>query len=179
VRLWVRFLEWVMTRVMTRVILDRPGGAPYLSRAYLYGAPRMPDGSHPFDETGEPRPRAIWPDLGILLHHFHQSDSDLELHSHPWRWAVSIILSGAYTEELRRGDRVIVRLRRAGSIAMLRNDFDRIDFHRVDLVAGVPVWTLFVSGPRIPNWHFWNRETGVVLSWRKFIARKRRESGVA
>ncbi|MFW6184410.1 MAG: hypothetical protein ACOC8X_11485, partial [Chloroflexota bacterium] len=57
---------------------------PYLTRNYL---------SHKNRET--------WP--GVFLHYFHRSDSDRELHNHPWDTAVAIILTGGYWEHRMEG----------------------------------------------------------------------------
>lgn len=86
-----------------RVIYDRLGQSPYLSRYYLLGRPRMRDGSEPTDENGTLRPGVVWEteNFGIYLHKFHRGDDDLATHSHPWRWAVSLILAGGYREERR------------------------------------------------------------------------------
>jgi hypothetical protein len=51
-----RALRWLAAKLPPpRVIFDRAGRSPYLSRYYLVGAPKMADGSNPFDATGAPR----------------------------------------------------------------------------------------------------------------------------
>lgn len=133
-----------------RVIFDRDGVSPYLSRWYL---------------KQHDRGRGI----ARFLHCFHRGDDDLELHNHPWEWSVAFILSGGYREERRVGDDVIVRELRPGSINIIRAD----DFHRVDLYSDES-WSLFIAGPQTGRgWGFWNRETGEFTPWREFITRKR------
>lgn len=153
-----------------RVISDGPGKSPYLSRWYILGAPRMSDGSQPFDEFGDMRPGASWPSWGgLYLHRFHRSDADRELHNHPWRWSVSLILAGGYLEE-RRGTAGLVE-----RIARLPGDFNWIghdDFHRVDLIEE-DAWTLFLVGPKVSTWGFWDRATGAFKHWRPFLDEKR------
>jgi len=171
-----RFLEWLCTHLpRPRVIYDRAGERPYLSRYYLVGAPHMPDGSEPIDRFGNPKPEAIFPPgWGLYLHHFHRSDDDVALHNHPWTWARALILAGGYLEERRMRhpsatcDMVMPFLRRPGS--WVRVDAD--DFHRVDLLER-DSWSLFLAGPKVSEWFFWDRETGETVHWREFIDRLR------
>ncbi len=101
-------------------------------------------------------PRNRW--FNIYLHHFLRSDDDRALHDHPWL-NCSILLTGEYREHTPRGvfDRRRFRLvfRRAASA------------HRIELTRG-PVWTLFLTGPRVREWGFlcprgWRH-------WREFVA---------
>jgi hypothetical protein len=166
-----------------RIIFDREGNSPYLSRHYILGAPYMADGSPAIDQYGNPKRAAIFPDgLGLYLHHFHRSDSDQALHNHPWRWAWSLILAGGYSEERRVsirgsedggpeheiGDTVIRRNIRPGRVIRINAD----DFHRVDLFEE-DSWSLFLAGPKNASWGFWDRHTGVFMHWRAFIAKVR------
>jgi hypothetical protein len=86
------------------------------------------------------------PVFNVYLHHFLRSDDDRALHDHPW-WNMSVLLRGSYVEVM-PGNRRVVRwpfrpvCRRASSA------------HRVELIAGRPVWTLFFTGPRIRAWGF-------------------------
>ena len=173
-----RFLEWLAGHLpQPRVIYDRAGCSPYLSRYYLIGAPFMTEGSEPIDRLGSPKPEAISPrGLGLYLHRFHQSDDDIALHNHPWKWARSLILAGGYWEERRDEDRVTVRriLRKPGAWLRINQD----DFHRVDLLER-DSWSLFIAGPKTSSWSFWNRVTGETVHWREFIRRIRGSGWVA
>jgi len=153
-----------------RVIYDRAGRSPYLSRYYLFGGPTMPDGSPPFEADGATRVGCAWParGFGLYLHRFHRGDDDAELHNHPWRVAVSIILAGGYHEERRVGERVERRLVKPGDVNVIFAD----DFHRVDLVED-EAWSLFVAGPKLQGWGFWDRVSGRFTPWRQFITAKR------
>lgn len=154
-----------------RVIFDRAGTSPYLSRYYVTPGPRMPDGSSPWNATGGPREGIVWPqrELGVYLHRFHRGDDDQELHNHPWKWAVSFILAGGYREERRtKDDRVETRVVLPGDVNVIRGD----DFHRVDLLEE-DAWSLFIAGPKASSWGFWDRFSKGFLPWREFIAWKR------
>lgn len=110
-------------------------------------------------------------DIAVQLHKFHRGDQDVELHNHPWKWAVSLILAGGYREERKIGEsngaNVWTKTFRPGSINLLRGDA----FHRVDMLdAQIGCWTLFVSGPKTQSWSFWNRKTGELTPWRNFLA---------
>lgn len=165
-----------------RIIYDRDGKTPYLSRYYITQRPRMADGSDPF-EAGQLRKGVIWPDapFGLFLHYFHRGDDDKSLHNHPWRWACSFILAGGYSEE-RRGQpmpnskgRYYVENRVVPPLSF--NFIKGTDFHRVDLIDEERgAWSLFLVGPKITTWGFWDRHTGEFVGWREFISRKRGDS---
>jgi hypothetical protein len=152
-----------------RVIYDREGGTPYLSRWYLIGAQRPVDpllkGSLS-DETP-----SFWQRLPInlYLHRFHRSDDDGALHSHPWSWAMSFILAHGYSEERRVGDEVIRRRIRPLTFNFIRGE----DYHRVDLLDGKQAWSLFLVGPKTDtSWYFWDRDKKARCGWRSFITAK-------
>jgi hypothetical protein len=130
----------------------------------------MPDGSDPIDALGNPKPGAIFPPgLGLYLHHFHRSDRAFALHNHPWRWAYAFILAGGYREERREADDTVRTLtRRPGSLVRIRD----LDFHRVDLIAK-DSWSLFLAGPKVANWGFWDRDSKEFTPWRLFLAKTR------
>lgn len=99
--------------------------------------------------------------FGVKLHQFVRSDSDAELHNHPWDWAASLILAGGYSEERRvvsssdNGrwhDTVQQRFFLPFSLNFLRAN----TFHRVDLLEE-DCWTIFVTGPKVQSWGFWSR----------------------
>jgi hypothetical protein len=169
-------------------------GDLYLSRYYLF--PRM-DPRAEIEAEAEVA-KGGW---GIVLHQFHRSDADEELHNHPWGWGVSLILTGGYFEERRCDVKVNPFLRKLGyafvedgkeveSISLVGTLFhgpgtlNRLranTFHRVLLqkdASGrpVPAWTLFVHGPRIQSWGFWHRTTQKFTPWQEFIQQKIRAS---
>ena len=173
-----RWLFWFTQffGIRPRVIYDREGKSPYLSRYYLIGRPYMKDGSDPIDKFGNPKQEAIFPHgLGVYLHRFHRSDDDNALHNHPWGWARSLVLSGGYSEERRQEDGATVTRRTVRPGSWVRIDAE--DFHRVDLLEE-DCWSLFIAGPKT-GWGFWERESGVngpTIPWREFIARIRGSS---
>jgi hypothetical protein len=163
VRLWSRIASRLP---QPRVIYDREGRTPYLSRYYLTARPRMPDGSEPF-ESGQVRSGVLERErfCSIFLHRFHRGDDDLALHNHPWHWAVSIVLAGGYIEERRTETGAVERRKvRPGSVNVILNS----TYHRVELLES-ECYSLFIAGPRIPGWNFWERDTGRTVPWRQFI----------
>ena len=87
-----------------------------------------------------------------------------------WKWALSLVLVGGYIEERRNRFvpwMVVRRVLRPWSFNFLRPR----DFHRVDLIDG-EAWTLFLVGPKVTHWFFWDRETGREIPWREFLASK-------
>lgn len=170
-----------------RVIYDRDETSPYLTRYYLIGRPKMPDGSAPFDELGRIREGAVWPrGWGLYIHCFHRSDNSACLHSHPWKWALSWVLKGGYSEERRVRNVVVQRDVRPGHFNLLKSDtFHRVDLHdttgtfefqsaeeAADFLAHLPpkpCWSLFLAGPKFTSWGFWDRETGKFTPWREYL----------
>ncbi len=106
----------------------------------------------------------------LHLHHFHRSDEDAELHSHPWALGLSLVLAGGYSEVRRRADNSVVMLARPpGTVAALMAE----TFHRVDLYdERRGCWTLFLSGPVVSSWGFWSRRTHQYTPWRQFVRAK-------
>ena len=82
--------------------------------------------------------------FNIYLHHFLASDEDAALHCHPW-WSFGVLLKGQYLEYTQTGNKVFS----AGTCKLRGPDY----FHRVELIDG-PVWTLFITGPKMQEWGF-------------------------
>lgn len=164
------FLRNAEPSFMRRIIWGRDGKTPYLGRFYINAEPLMPDGSNPWDANGNLRPGYVIPE-GVLphvhVHHFYRSDDDGELHNHPWKWALSIVLAGGYSEERRtKDDHVERRLVKPFSINFITEN----TFHRVDLLDEKNgAWSIFIAGPRTQSWGFWNRVTKKFTSWEKFL----------
>jgi hypothetical protein len=113
----------------------------------------------------------------LYLRHIHLSDEDLELHTHPWTWAVALQLVGGYREERRHVvqvngvplEEVRVRVCRPGDLVFLRAD----TAHRVDVLDEAHgSWSLILVGPVTTSWGFWSRFTGEFTPWRDFIRSK-------
>lgn len=83
--------------------------------------------------------------LNIYLHKFERSDDDRALHDHPW-YSVSFLLRGELLEHSFKGARFIPWLLPVFRTAKFA--------HRLELVKG-PVWTVFITGPRIRDWGFY------------------------
>jgi hypothetical protein len=113
-------------------------GEPYLIRYALFGW--LPGDEH----------RASWLP-NIYLHNILLPDSDLALHNHPWPWAISLILSGAYAE-MRFDDLKVYCPGQLNRISA--NTFHRIvDVHSSKERSGA--WTLFItSGGKRQPWGF-------------------------
>lgn len=79
--------------------------------------------------------------LRIYLHRFVASDPD-GLHSHPFRHSFSLILAGRYREYRWSGSRTLRWFNYLGPDAL----------HRIELMDGADVWTLFVHSPRRQSW---------------------------
>ncbi len=169
-----RLMEWIVSKLDPakagpRVFHDNDAGnTVYLSRWYLLGQ-RPDDEKLREDEPGYvPKKRGI----NLFIHRFHRSDADQLLHSHPWEWAVSLVLVGGYSEERRQGDDVIRRDVRPFSLNFLTGS----DYHRVDLYEE-DAWTLFLVGPKIKTWYFWDRHGLARVPWRSWVYRDRNRKG--
>lgn len=100
--------------------------------------------------------------LCTYLHQFLRSDDDRARHTHPWLWNLSILLRGRYREWFGDGptdyvDRVAPAFKLRWGPAP----------HRIELTHG-PVWTLFITGPRVRQWGFLCPQGFV--HWRRFTA---------
>lgn len=178
----VRMCLWVAKRCQLRSI-TRDDESPYLDRYYLFG-------SVPKYFPEEIKPRLSWLPWTFFLHHFRDSDRDVELHNHPWSRSVSFVLAGGYVEERMRNlgetfyrhpkhgtatftsfeitQRVVKPLR----INVIKSD----DFHRVTLMNGRDAWTLFVTGHKAQTWVFWSPITGEYVPWREHLARRKEKN---
>ncbi len=130
----------VLTRILYRFtgnlrcrIINGNHGEPYLERYHLF---RLPGGG------------------GIYIHRFIDSDPDRGLHDHPWKSAVSLILSGSYRElrleETNHKKKVVERVLGAWRLNILNGE----DFHRIVLHGNKPVWTLFAHTGKYKDWGF-------------------------
>lgn len=148
-------LERIAKLFPSRVITNETD-EPYLTRYCIFGW--MP---------GKPRDRRGW---SLYLHHFHTPDADRELHNHPWKWAVSLILRGGYSEAVQAKDKRFTLWRELapGSVNLLRAE----TFHRIASLHG-DTWTLFLCGPKTGSWGFYVRGRGFV-PWRDRL----RERGI-
>lgn len=157
-KLLLRFLLWFSRwrGWPPRVIPDRNSPETYLTRYFLIGGPR----TEGMEDDNQDRA------VGLFLHRFHRSDAAGELHSHPWAWAVSLILAGGYSEE--RFDHatglVVRRAFYTGNVNFIRST----DFHRVDLDNG-ECWTLFLVGPKVGSWGFLDRFTRKFTPWKQYL----------
>ena len=83
--------------------------------------------------------------FNIYLHKFSGSDDDRALHDHPWS-SVSFLLKGHMIEHSTGGIQKW--------IPWLLPVFRRAQFaHRLEIMEG-PVWTLFITGPKVREWGF-------------------------
>lgn len=93
--------------------------------------------------------------LTFYLHRFVSGDGDRQLHDHPWRMSVSVILAGWYREQVMRfmcpytGVRTSEVERGPGSINVIGGG----KFHQI-IEARPNTWTLFIHGERVKFWGF-------------------------
>lgn len=101
-------------------------------------------------------PLLTLPFFGIRLHGIRLPDMQRDLHNHPFKWWVAIVLSGGYVELRADGYRVYqsvwgwLRDRTATCVNSMRGPGA---YHRIETVRS-NTWTLFVHGPRIARWGF-------------------------
>lgn len=97
--------------------------------------------------------------FNIYLHKFLKSDDDRATHDHPW-YSLSFILSGSYEEFVRLNlskqydrwpDLHITKRFDAGSVILRSAKHS----HIIKLIDRNPVWTIFMTGPKIREWGFW------------------------
>lgn len=126
-------IKWVAKRLVERAKRRPPdfviGGndRPYLRRWWII-----------------PRNRFF----NIYVHEFLRSDDDRALHCHPWIW-ISYLIDGDYVEHTIKAGGVHRRKSyKAGSLRLHLPWFA----HRIEITK--PVWTLFITGPKMKPWGF-------------------------
>lgn len=96
--------------------------------------------------------------FNVYFHYFYGSDAPTP-HDHPWL-SMGWILDGQYTEHTPKGDFI----RKAGDITFrLPRSLHWIEIDQ-------PVFTLFITGPRVRRWGF-QCDSGWV-DYEKYIARR-------
>lgn len=112
------------------------------------------------------------PIFNIYLHAFKRSDDDRALHDHPWLFNLSWLLKGSYIEWVpsRSGNTQspVPTFLHAGSVKFRWGPAP----HRLQLFKDnrgeLPVWTIFITGPRVREWGFYCPKRWV--HWRDFTA---------
>ena len=118
------------------------------------------------------------PFFNVYLHHFCQSDDLTHMHDHPWYWA-SIILKGGYWEHTPKGRfwRRSWRPRWGSGEQMHCVELAQEPLFDLTLFpienepkVDIPVWTLFITGPKYRDWGF---DCGVRgwRPWWKYVKR--------
>ena len=88
----------------------------------------------------------ILPFANVYLHETLRSDSEDELHDHPWD-NISVILEGSYLEVMPHGEEV---LRKTGDVIQRK----ATDAHRLIIPEGGHAVSLFITGPKVRDWGF-------------------------
>lgn len=149
-----KLADWLLTIAINRDPDFVVGSAddPYMRRWYLI-----------------PRNRFF----NIYLHEFCRSDSDKEMHTHPWLFNATIVLKGFYIEE----EVVYGGFHRPTQMASwdrwfrLRGPWCA---HRVILpLTSQRTWTLFITGPIVHMWGFIDPNFGWT-DYKTFLAKKGR-----
>ncbi|MDE2103129.1 MAG: hypothetical protein KGL39_38140 [Patescibacteria group bacterium] len=89
-------------------------------------------------------PRNRW--FNVYLHKIMRSDDERARHDHPWL-NISVLLKGRYIEVVDGG---WWKARRAGDVVFRR----ATTAHRLIVLPGEHVWSLFITGPKIREWGF-------------------------
>ncbi len=133
-----RFLIWIgetFSHRKKRIFNDPCGLGPYMTRYYLIGKRESK--------------------YALMLHQFHRSDMDRDLHDHPWPFW-SLILMGGYYEWTPDSDPNYGAMHMKkwyGPLSLLRRPANWI--HRVALPRyHSPVWTLVLRGRYERKWGF-------------------------
>jgi hypothetical protein len=143
-----KVFENLLNRLFRRIDIADNNGSVYLRRWYIW--PR-----HPEDNKDKGR---------LYLHKFYRGDNDRHLHDHPWAYQ-SLILKGGYWEHsfnpawiknkgFKNPDNPAPQTVRKwyGPGSYIRRG-DRWA-HQVELDAGKPCWTLFVTEKKSRSWGF-------------------------
>ncbi len=120
-------------------------------------------------------PRNRW--FNVYLHRFVKSDEDRALHDHMYVNLSWILGPGGYNEVMpvqgsapwdpvRGLVRTWAAARSAGSLIVRWPTAA----HRIVLPTDEPVWSLFITGPRVRHWGFWCAHG--FRPWEEFVSQK-------
>ena len=130
---WINSILYRLSAYCRCRVINGPDHKPYLERYHVL---RLPFGYQ------------------VYLHRFVASDPGRGLHNHPWKHAVSLLLSGSYLETRMLGaesDNILqTRCLRPGSLNLISGD----TFHRVNLPQNQECWSLFLHAPKASSWGF-------------------------
>ncbi len=144
------YIRYATSHPVSFVITGHEDGRPYLYRWHLI--PR-----NPF--------------FNIYLHHFVGDDART-LHDHPWV-SLAYQLSGGLYEEFEKNGEKWCRWIKKGKWTYRRSTF----LHRLELLFKKPrdpVWTIFITGPKIRDWGF--QTTGGWVDHLSFLNIKKGET---
>lgn len=94
----------------------------------------------------------------MYLHRFVASDPGKGLHNHPWKFAISMILSGHYVET-RLNHKASAgafrkKILKAGRLNYINGEI----YHRIDISPGHQAWSLFIHSKKMESWGFLHSE---------------------
>ena len=124
------------------------------------------------------RYRLLWtPWFAIYIHRIYKSDDDLHPHSHPWNF-ISLILSGAYCEELYKQELDQVSIVERWFWTTKYNVFlplsigkrNRHQFHRITTLIG-PVTSLVLTYGKCSGWGY--KVGGQYVDFKKYRENKK------
>lgn len=157
--LWSRVIDDVHAHLLLQVVAKRDpdfivgkgaAGGDYLRRWWLIPRNRL---------------------FNAYLHEFRRDDDTRALHDHMY-FSISVILCGCYIEHTIAAGGVHRRRYFGRGRIIVRSPWaaHRIELHRRPAdEERAPVWTLFITGPRIRNWGFHCPDGWV--PWQRFTAR--------
>lgn len=109
-------------------------------------------------------PRNRW--FNVYLHRFEGTDMGRAPHDHPW-WSVSIRLTrkAEAVERYTRspGDPTATRHTRVPWLWPVIRSARHV--HQMTILKG-PMWTLFITGPKVREWGFWSG--GRFIHWQEY-----------
>lgn len=131
-KLIMQFIKFITNYLPVKVIRDDKG-RPFLYRYHLF----MLTNNGP----------------GICIHNFVKSDPDRGYHDHPWKYGLSFILSGGYTERIYNKDSDIgydTYEHKTWDFNLIRGEDS---YHRVMLDEGKDAWSIFFFTKRCKTWN--------------------------
>lgn len=103
--------------------------------------------------------------FALMLHKFHRSDEDRELHDHPWNFYTLILTKGYWEHSEFQYGITNATLRHRVWYPRFSVLYRRAEWrHRVE-IKEAPVWTLVLRLGRRREWGFWNN-AGKFTPWK-------------
>jgi hypothetical protein len=102
--------------------------------------------------------------FSIYIHNIYQSDKDMHLHNHPWKF-LGIILKGKYTEKYINRASESFRVKKFLYITFANRNY----FHKIDKLHSPKVVSLFFTFGKHKDWGYLVNNEVIDFNYYRFL----------